>query len=166
MINTIILSRSIHHDFEGQSSTKTLFFFIWSKNDLNFPPFLLNPKMTFFWFCLPFLLSKYSQNHIKCSRPLCSLPGLQGHRTTSHYYFYSTKLSLLLCNGGQKRAFFSFFFLLENWLKYFFFSCPPEKFYDIWAQLTKISSKSEKLLLNKILWCFRQIGKWKFSQLH
>ena len=44
-----------------------------------------------------------------------------------------------------------------------FFSCPPEKNYDIWAQLTKMSSKSEKLLLNKILWRFRQIGKWKFS---
>ena len=73
------------------------------------------------------------------------------------------KLSLLLCNGGQKWPFFSFFYLLENWLKYIFFSCPPEKFYDIWAQLTKISSKSEKLLLNKILLRFRQIGKWKFS---
>ena len=37
-----------------------------------------------------FLLHKrfsYIQNHIKCSRPLCSLPGLQGHKTTSHYYF-------------------------------------------------------------------------------
>ena len=44
-------------------------------------------------------------------------------------------------------------------------SCPPEKF--LWyAQLTKISSKSEKTLLNKILWRFRQIVKWKFSQLH
>ena len=40
-----------------------------------------------------------------------------------------------LCNGGQKWPFFSFFYLLENWLKYIFFSCPPEKFYDIWAQL-------------------------------
>ena len=28
----------------------------------------------------------------------------------------------------------------------------------------KISSKSIKLLLHKILWRFRQIEKWKFSQ--
>ena len=29
----------------------------------------------------------YSPNHVKCSRPLCSLPGLQGHRPKAHYYF-------------------------------------------------------------------------------
>ena len=48
----------------------------------------------------------------------------------------------------------------------FFFSFPPENFYDIWPQPMKILSKSIKFLLHKILWRFRQIGKWKFSQLH
>ena len=76
------------------------------------------------------------------------------------------KLSLPLFNGGQRWPFFSFFYLLENWLEYIFFSCPPEKFYDIWAQLTKMSSKSENLLLHEIFWHFCQIGKWTFSQLH
>ena len=32
-------------------------------------------------------ISSYSPNHIKCSRPLCSLPGLQDQKPTSHYYF-------------------------------------------------------------------------------
>ena len=31
--------------------------------------------------------TQYSPNHVKCSRPLCSLPGLQGHRPKAHFYF-------------------------------------------------------------------------------
>ena len=79
-----------------------------------------------------------------------------GHEKWAYFYVMEAKIG----------HFSVFFYLLENWLKYFFFSCPPEKFYDIWAQLTKFSSKSEKVLINKILWRFRQIGKRKFSQLH
>ena len=60
---------------------------------------------------------------------------LQGHENWAYFYVMEAK------NGH----FSGFFYLLENWLKYIFFSFPPEKFYDIWAQLTKISSKSEKL---------------------
>ena len=29
----------------------------------------------------------YSPNHVKCSRPLCSLRGLQDQKPMSHYYF-------------------------------------------------------------------------------
>ena len=46
-------------------------------------------------------------------------------------------------------AIFQFFLPPGKLIEVFFFSCPPEKFYDIWAQLTKMSSKSEKLLLIK-----------------
>ena len=52
-----------------------------------------------------------------------------------------------------------------DWSK-FFSSFPSEKFYDIWPKPYKDFIKINKNLLNKILWRFRQIGKWKFSQLH
>ena len=81
---------------------------------------------------------------------------LQGHENLAYFYVMEAK-------NGHFSVFSTSWKI--DW-SIFFFSCPPEKFYDIWAQLTKISSKSEKLLLNKILLRFRQIGKWKFSQLH
>ena len=32
-------------------------------------------------------LNIYSQTRILCSRPICSLPGLQGQKPKAHYYF-------------------------------------------------------------------------------
>ena len=47
-----------------------------------------------------------------------------------------------------------------------FFSCYHQKIFMIFLpQPMKISSESKNLLLHKILWRFRQIGKWKISQL-
>ena len=44
-----------------------------------------------------------------------------------------------------------------------FFLVPTRKKIMIFDQsLQKNSSKSIKLLLHNILWCFRQIGKWNF----
>ena len=70
-----------------------------------------------------------------------------------------------LCNENQKMAIFQFFLPLEKLIEVIFFLVPTKK-YDIWVQLVKISSKSEKLLLHKILWHFCQIEKkWKFAKL-
>ena len=74
------------------------------------------------------------------------------------------KLSLLLFNGGKKIANFQLFLPPDkmDWSK-ILFSCQPEHVYDIWPKLLKISSKSEKLLLNKIIWRFRQVTFFKTS---
>ena len=58
---------------------------------------------------------------------------LQGHENWAYFYVMEAK------NGH-----FSVFSTSWKLIEVIFFSCPPEKFYDIWAQLTKISSRSEK----------------------
>ena len=76
------------------------------------------------------------------------------HRHEKWAYFYVME---------AKNGLFQFFLppgkLIEVNVFFFF---PLEKFYDIWPKPTKMSSKPIKLLLHKVLWCFRQIGKWKF----
>ena len=65
---------------------------------------------------------------------------LQGHENWAYFYVMEAK-------NGHFSVFSTSWKM--DWSKKKF-SCPPEKIYDIWAQLTKISSKSEKKLLNKI----------------
>ena len=81
---------------------------------------------------------------------------LQGHENWAYFYVMEAK------NGNF--SVFSTSWKID-WSIYFS-RAHQKNFYDIWAQLTKISSKSEKLLLNKNFLRFRQIGKWKISQLH
>ena len=45
----------------------------------------VGPTAVLYWDFLDKLL--YSQTRVKCSRPISSLPGLQGHRPKAHYYF-------------------------------------------------------------------------------
>ena len=75
------------------------------------------------------------------------------HRHENGAYFYVME---------AKNGHFSVFWKID-WSKKNV-SCSPEKIYDIWPDLQKNSSKSKYILLHKILWRFRQIGKWKFSQ--
>ena len=49
---------------------------------------------------------------------------------------------------------------------YFFLVAHQKNFMIFEHNLPKFHQNLEKLLLNKILLRFRQIGKWKFSQLH
>ena len=81
---------------------------------------------------------------------------LHGHEKWAYFYVMEAK-------NGHFSVFSSCWKI--DWSK-FFSRSHQKNFYDIWPQPMKISSKSIKLLLNKILWRFRQIGKWKFAQLY
>ena len=77
-----------------------------------------------------------------------------------HVHFIGMKYELAFMKWRPKMIIFSVFCASckIDWIN-FLFVFPPEKIYDIWPNPTKISSKSIKLLLNKILWHFHQIGK-------
>ena len=81
---------------------------------------------------------------------------LHGNEKWAYFYVMEAK-------NGHFSVFSSFWKI--NWSK-FFSRSHQNFFYNIWPKPTKISSKSIKLLLHKILWRFCQIGKWKFEQLH
>ena len=80
---------------------------------------------------------------------------LHGHEKWAYFYVMEAKMAIFSVFYASWKIDWSIFFLV-----------PTRKKYDIWPQPMKISSKSIKLLLNEILWRFRQIVKWKFAQLY
>ena len=72
---------------------------------------------------------------------------LQGHENWVYFYVMEAKNGHFSVFSTSWKIDWSNFFSLAH----------QNIFYDIWVQLTKISSKSEKILLDKILWRFRQM---------
>ena len=98
-------------------------------------------------------INTYSQNHVKCSRPLCSLPGLQGQKIDAIINF------LILFKSISDKSWYDQLFINEV-VKIFTFQYDKSvtKFYivkDFWI-LMKFSYKLWSNIINFFWWAWEK----------
>ena len=72
-----------HLEYKNKVSTRLLFHYL----SVNWGITASEPKNSTSSITIKISGTTYSQTRILCSRPICSLPGLQGQKPKAHYYF-------------------------------------------------------------------------------